>query len=245
MDNKKKKKIISLVVMAIIVIFVVISVILLKKNELERQQNVENQSQEENVSVEDLMQDVNATADSNIYDVATEYDGRKVLSVKTSVQFSVAFAGKIKEDLTSIEEAKTITEQQLPTNTGIYLGNQDNKVLEYINNYTNCTYGVSEEGYLELKEQNENNDYDNRIQKIMQSDNLYIVYCDGEMRIVDNITGEIGNYDFENIDPYQAYEYCKDENKMFVELTTNKKAELSDDEIFTALIELLEYDIEN
>ena len=243
MDNKKKKKIISLVVMAIIVIFVVISVILLKKNELERQQNVENQSQEENVSVEDLMQDVNATADSNIYDVATEYDGRKVLSVKTSVQFSVAFAGKIKEDLTSIEEAKTITEQQLPTNTGIYLGNQDNKVLEYINSYTNCTYGVSEEGYLKINEQTENNDYDDKIQKIMQSDNLYIVYCDGEMRIVDNITGEIGNYDFENIDPYQTYEYCKDENKMFVELTTNKQGQLSEEEIVTALLELLEYDI--
>lgn len=49
-----------------------------------------------------------------------------------------------------------------------------------------------------------------------------------------------GNYDFEDMDPYQAYEYCQDENRFFIELTTNKENRLSQEEIFMALLELLE-----
>ena len=42
------------------------------------------------------------------------------------------------------------------------------------------------------------------------------------------------------MDPYQAYEYCQDENRFFIELTTNKENRLSQEEIFMALLELLE-----
>lgn len=190
MDEKKRKKIITILI--ILLAICIILAIVVRNIQLKNEENMKAEdNKEENVSVEELMEDVNATADPDIYDIDTEYDGRKVLSVKTSVQFSVAFAGKINGDLQSIEEAQELTREQLPTTSGIYLGEQDNKILEYINNHTSCTYGVSDEGYLVINEQNENNDYDNRIQKIMQSDNLYIIYCDGEMRIVDSITGEI------------------------------------------------------
>ena len=47
------------------------------------------------------------------------------------------------------------------------------------------------------------------------------------------------------MDPYQVYEYCKDENRIFTEVTKNKKNKLEDEEIFNSLLELLEINIEN
>lgn len=47
------------------------------------------------------------------------------------------------------------------------------------------------------------------------------------------------------MDPYQVYEYCKDENRIFIEVTKNKKNKLEDEEIFNSLLELLEINIEN
>lgn len=243
--NKKKSVILCISFIVIIVIFVTVVYLKNKSNQensnATEQANAQNETS--NATVEELMQNVNATANSDIYEIQKEYDGREVLVVKPSLQFCVAFAGSINKNLASIEEAQTITEQNLPQDTGIYVGNSENKVLEYINEYTNSQYGVSDKGYLVLKESKENNDIDNRIQKVMNSDYLYIVYCDGTMKNIDNITGEILNYDFEDMDPYQAYEYCQDENRFFIELTTNKENRLSQEEIFMAFLELLELNL--
>ena len=243
--NKKKSVILCISFIVIIVIFVTVVYLKNKSNQensnATEQANAQNETS--NATVEELMQNVNATANSDIYEIQKEYDGREVLVVKPSLQFCVAFAGSINKNLASIEEAQIITEQNLPQDTGIYVGNSENKVLEYINEYTNSQYGVSDKGYLVLKESKENNDIDNRIQKVMNSDYLYIVYCDGTMKNIDNITGEILNYDFEDMDPYQAYEYCQDENRFFIELTTNKENRLSQEEIFMAFLELLELNL--
>ena len=246
-----KKKTITIFIIIIIIIFIV--AIIWGINNRDTQEDIEQSNQLDNEvntasetsnkTVEELMQDVNATADSEIYEIQTEYDGREVLVVKPSLQFSVAFAGTIKSDLTSIQEAQTITEQNLPQNTGIYIGNSENNVLEYINTYTNCQYGVSENGFLMIKENQENNDIDNRIQNIINGDNLYIVCCDGQMKMIDNITGEIIDYEFEKMDPYQVYEYLQDENRLFIELTTNKENRLTREEIFMSFLELLELDL--
>lgn len=242
----KKKSVILCISFIVIIVIILIAVYLNNKGNQENQNDTEQanaQNETSNATVEELMQNVNATANSDIYEIQTEYDGREVLVVKPSLQFCVAFAGSINKNLASIEEAQTITEQNLPQDTGIYVGNSENKVLEYINEYTNSQYGVSDKGYLVLKESKENNDIDNRIQKVMNSDYLYIVYCDGTMKNIDNITGEILNYDFEDMDPYQAYEYCQDENRFFIELTTNKENRLSQEEIFMAFLELLELNL--
>lgn len=191
--NKKKRVI--LCISFIVIIAIIVRVVCLNNKNNQENLNATEQTNEQNETsnaiVEELMQNVNATANSDIYEIQTEYDGREVLVVKPSLQFCVAFAGSINRDLTSIEEAQTITEQNLPQDTGIYVGNSENKVLEYINEYTNSQYGVSDTGYLVLEESKENNDIDNRIQKAMNSDYLYIVCCDGTMKNIDNITGEI------------------------------------------------------
>ena len=241
---KKKIITVSIIIIIIILIIAIVWGIIANQEDVEQLNQAENQSNvasgTSNMTVEELMQDVNATADADIYEIQTEYDGREVLTVKPSLQFSVAFAGTIQNNLTNIQEAQTITEQNLPQNTGIYLGNSENKILEYINSNTNCKYGVSENGYLTVEEKQENNDIDNRLQNKMESDDLYIMYCDGQMKTIDNITGEITDYPFEDMDPYQVYEYVKDENRIFIEVTTNKSNRLTENEIFESLLTLLE-----
>ena len=190
----KKKSVILCISFIVIIVIILIAVYSNNKGNQENQNDTEQanaQNETSNATVEELMQNVNATANSDIYEIQKEYDGREVLVVKPSLQFCVAFAGSINKNLASIEEAQTITEQNLPQDTGIYVGNSENKVLEYINEYTNSQYGVSDTGYLVLEESKENNDIDNRIQKIMDSNYLYIVRCDGTMKNIDNITGEI------------------------------------------------------
>ena len=243
-----KKKTITIFIIIIIVVLIVAIMWWTSNQEKTGQSNGHDNegniaSGTANKTVEELMQDVNATADSEIYEIQTEYDGREVLAVKPSLQFSVAFADTIQNGLTSIQEAQTITAQNLPQNAGIYIKNNENKILEYINNYTNCQYGVSENGFLMIKENQENNDIDNRIQNIINGDNLYIVCCDGQMKMIDNITGEIIDYEFEKMDPYQVYEYLQDENRLFIELTTNKENRLTREEIFMSFLELLELDL--
>ena len=194
MDKKRKKIIIFVSILLVIIILAVVIYMVQKDKTKEKNevgQNQEKNNTEQTNTVEELMQEVNSTADPDIYEVATEYDGREVLSVKTSMQFSVAFAGKINENIKNIDEAQKITQEKLPLSNGIYLGNKDNEILEYINKYTNCKYSVSDTGFLQIQENNEKNEFDNRIQTVMQSNNLYIIYCDGEIKIIDNINGEI------------------------------------------------------
>lgn len=62
----------------------------------------------------------------------------------------------------------------------------------------------------------------------------------GQWKTLIILQEKYGNYDFEDMDPYQAYEYCQDENRFFIELTTNKENRLSQEEIFMALLGLLE-----
>lgn len=239
-----KKKI--FVIITILIVVAIFLVIIFVNHEIKQSNGkgnvVENQVENENSeneTIEELKKSVNATADSNIYEVGTEYDGRQVLSVKSSTSFNVAFAGTINKDLKTVEEANNTIKEKIPTKTGIYLKDENNEFLKYINEYCLSKYNVTEDGYLAIKEDKEKNEFDSIIQNAIKNQKTYFIYCDGEIKNIDNITGEIMNYDFENIDPYQAYEYIQDNDKIFIELSTNKKNKLTSKEIFEATIELI------
>ena len=57
--------------------------------------------------------------------------------------------------------------------------------------------------------------------------------------IVDNLTGEIWDYNFENMDKYQTYEYFEDNDKMIIFITENTNNLLSNSDIFNSIIELM------
>ena len=58
--------------------------------------------------------------------------------------------------------------------------------------------------------------------------------------IVDDITGEILDYSFEDMDKYQTFEYFEDENKKIIFITENKSNQLKENEIIESLLNILE-----
>ena len=81
----------------------------LDKNEVQYQ---------ENTTVEDLKKQTSITGDDEIYEIQKEYDGRKVLTVKASIKYKVAFAGMIKKSAPKYDELDNILKQNLPKYAG-------------------------------------------------------------------------------------------------------------------------------
>ena len=57
-------------------------------------------------------------------------------------------------------------------------------------------------------------------------DKIYSITISSKCYIVDEITGEIQDYSFEDMDEYQTYEYFEDEEKMIICITENINKQL-------------------
>ena len=132
----KMKKYIKYVIIIVIIILIAIAIYFFsRKNETEDSQVIEYTPQEgveidknqvayqENVTVDELKADVGATGDNSIYDVTSEYDGRKILTIKPEVQFNVVLAGIIEnqmpEEIYSKVESKGAVQTFLKVNTDL------------------------------------------------------------------------------------------------------------------------------
>ena len=98
---------------------------------------------------------------------------------------------------------------------------------------------IDDGGYLKIDEKNNQNENDKKIEKIIKSKKQYILDISSVCYIVDDITGEILDYNFENMDKYQTYEYFEDNDKMIVFINENKGNQMSNKEIFKSVINLL------
>ena len=76
---------------------------------------------------------------------------------------------------------------------------------------------------------------------MINSDNLYVINMTGIAYERDYISGEIVEYPFEDMDPYQIIQPYKTGNKIILEITSNKNARLSDNEILEAIITYEQY----
>ena len=81
--------------------------------------------------------------------------------------------------------------------------------------------------------------YDKKIEKAINGDKIYSITISSKCYIVDEITGEIQDYSFEDMDEYQTYEYFEDEEKMIICITENINKQLDDKEIMKSVIDLL------
>lgn len=75
-----------------------------------------------------------------------------------------------------------------------------------------------------------------KLENMINSDNLYVINMTGIAYERDYISGEIVEYPFEDMDPYQIIQPYKTENKIILEITSNKNARLSDNEILETII---------
>ena len=245
---KKRKYIIIGVIILIIIVGLIIFFATRSSDEVlnnSKQENVANISnnteddvitEEEIKEVENIKNEINATGDTDIYQVEEEYDGRKILQVKPEVQFDVDLAGIIKA---SIPQEDEITELlgKAPSNNGIWISEQSRESFSNLlrnNNIDN--FAISNEGYLQINNNAENSNTINKLINMINSDKLYIINMTGIAYERDYISGEIVEYPFEDMDPYQVLEPYQKENKIILEITTNKNKKLTEKEILETII---------
>lgn len=197
----------------------------------------------DNATLEELKEEYKITGESELFEVQTENDGRKVLNIKPSINYKVAFCGMIKNMKPKMEELDKIFENNYPTKKGIWIKEIDReKILNYLNNnqFLHSKYKIDEEGYLNILEKNNQTDIDKKIQKLIMGDKQYIFSISSKCYMVDSVTGEIVENPYNELEKYQTYEYFKDEERMIIFITENKDSKMTKDEIFESVIDLLD-----
>lgn len=251
---KNKKYII--IGLAIIVIILVVALVIFfsrKNNEdgnnmvMVSENNVTNENAENNTSIvdqdtsnqnvveiENMKNEINATGNTDIYYVDEEYDGRKILQIKPDVQFDVDLAGIMKNSKPEENEINELVGKE-PTNNGVWISEQSREIFSNLLKNNNITdFNISDEGYLQINNSG-NNDMANKLVNMINSDRLYIINMTGTAYERDYISGEITEYPFEDMDPTQAIEPYQKDNKIILEITTNKMQRLSESEILDAV----------
>ncbi len=187
--------------------------------------------------LEQMKDEISAKGDTSIYQVEEEYDGRKILQVKPQVQFYVAFAGIIKNGKPEENELEKLN-KQMPTKTGIWISKQSrDEFMNLLNKNNIDNFSIDEEGYLKSNGSIEDDKIAKKLEKMTNSSNLYIIDIKGSIYERDYITGEITENSFEEIDPNQTIETYTDENKIILELTTNKSKVIQSEEILMDIVQ--------
>ena len=132
--------------------------------EEEKEEEVNEQEQEQ---ITQIIENQGLEADENIYEIATEYDGREVVRVKPSIQYQVALAGMLKKDIPEFSEINDLL-KQAPTHTGIWIEETAReKFLSILKNITNANYEINDEGFLVQNTTWNMNKYDNGIKQML------------------------------------------------------------------------------
>lgn len=182
-----------------------------------------------------MQSQINSTANPNIYKIEEEYDGRKILQIKPEVQYVVDLAGVLKNGKPLENEVEELLKGS-PNKNGIWISEQSRQqFLNLLANNNINNFYISDEGYLQSSESTENQ-LATKLENMINSNNLYVINMTGISYERDYISGEIIEYPFEDMDPYQIIQPYKAENKIILEITSNKNARLSDNEILETII---------
>ena len=220
----------------IIIVLVILLIIILCVTIIVSNQEKEQQEQAEVTQIQEIKNETGATADTNIYQVGTEYDGREMLQVKPEVQMQAVWAGIEKNGSPTEEETNSLWESK-PTETGIWVSpNSREKFLTILNDNEIRNFKINEEGYL-YKEETSQSDIAKRIEEMINSNMIYIIDISGTCYIRDEMTGELVEYPFEKMDPYQVCEPYYYENNIILEITTNEAGKLTNQEILSAIVQ--------
>ena len=195
--------------------------------------NIENVSDTE---LEDMKNSINATGDISIYQVEKEKDGRKILQIKPQIQFFVDLAGIIKKSIPEENELEMLV-KEAPTTNGVWISPQSRELfLKLLDKNEISDFNILDNGYLN-NNGNIKNDIEGKLEKMINSNKLYIINITGIAYQRDYISGEIVEYPFEEMDPEQVLESYRDENKIILELSTNKAHKLTDKEILETIVQ--------
>lgn len=239
-----KKRNITLIVIGICIIIgiglVFIKLTIHNKNEVE-DENItaeEIDIYDKNV-INEIKNEINATADTDMYQIEEEYDGRQILQIKPNIQFQTVLAGILKKDKPLEEEIQGLIENK-PTQNGIWIAESSRETfLKLLKDNEINNYAINEKGYLhEIAESNK--EEAKKLKTAIQSNQLYILDISGMCYTRDELSGEIIEYPFEKMEPYQVVDTYQDNNSKILEITTNQQGKLSNQEILKDILLNLE-----
>lgn len=243
----KKGKFIIILMIAI-VIFIIIFTIMHQKfftkkdnefeNKADKIENTDISNSSDNINeIEELKKQLNSTADTNIYQIDEEQDGRKILQVKNEVQFNVDLAGIIKNGKPEENEIEDLVKKK-PKKSGIWISKQSReKFLQLLKNNNIESFEIDNDGFLKLKTKNTEIAIEKEIQDMIESNNHYIINMTGVSYERDYISGEIIEYPFEDMDPAQIIEPYILNDYIILEITSNKNKEIPNKDIIESIVE--------
>ena len=240
------KKNILIVLLLAIVVVIVIGLIFNNKKENSDQNILQNEIKSDEFmnrivstdsnEINAIKNEINATGQTDIYQIEEEYDGRKIIQVKPDVQYQVALAGIIKNGIPAEDEINTILEQA-PNSSGMWISESSReKFMELLNSNNIVDFEITNEGYLKCNKQENLTEQEEKLKDMAESDKLYVIDVSGKTYQRDYISGEVIEYPFEEMDPYQVLEPYEIENSIILGVTSYKENRLSNKEILDAII---------
>ena len=238
--NKRIK--IILLIIAIIIFIAIIGIVILKNNSEDKSNKEEWKNDfsevdkneinyKNNTTINELKEEMKIEADSNLYEITQEYDGRKTLSIKTNILYKVAFAGIIKQEKPTLEEIDKIFDENYPQKDGIWVSKQSRDVfIKMINEESSVKYNINDEGYLVIQvDSGSNNEIDNKIKSIFNSNKKIIVDINSYDYEVDVVTGEIVKYPFEQLG--DSIDIVSNNSDKIIVITKNQNNKYTNKEI--------------
>ena len=216
------KKFLISIILTIIVIIVAVTIDKSENHDIHQNNEAEN-TVETNKTVEELKQETGATATEDIYEIQKEYDGREILTIKPDIQYKTVLAGILKNGQPSIQEIEELDVSNFHKGVWISEISRD-KFLQILKKCGIENFEIDNEGYL-YKKQESSNEYSLKLEKLINSDELIIIDITGKCYIRDEMTGNIVEYPFKDMDLYQICETYNTQGSTIIVITTNNVKE--------------------
>lgn len=216
------------VIISVILIIIALLVVFVVKN-LEEEQSTENSASvkedtENEKTIEELKTEIGATASEDIYEIQQEYDGREILTIKPNEQYNTVLAGILKNGQPSIQEIEQLDLSKFKKGIWISEVSRD-KVLQILKKCKLENFDIDKEGYL-YKKEDSTNEYSVKLENLINSNELTIIDITGTCYIRDEMTGEVVEYPFKDMDLYQICERYNTEGSSIIIITTNPVKEI-------------------
>ena len=230
------KKIIPIIIICILTI-IIIAFITSNSHEdvVDVNNTTNNEIKYDTNIIENIKNEINSTADTNMFQVETEYDGRPIIQIKPEIQYTTVLAGIIENKKPEESEIEEIL-KKAPTETGVWISEQSREnFLNLLSKNNINNFSIDDNGYLKIdKTSNDNNS--KQLENMINSEYLYIIDMSGTCYMRDDVSGEIIEYPFEEMDPYQLIEPFSDENNIIFVMTTNSENLMTDEEMLDGLL---------
>jgi len=212
-----KGKHLKIFFIVVILIAIVLILITLKNNKNPRNDNISNV--EESKTVEEIKKAIGATADAELYEIQEEYDGREILTIKPDIQYKTVLAGILKNDQPSIQDIEKIDLSNF--HAGVWISEVSrSKFLQILKKCKIENFDIDNDGYLYKKDVS-SKEYSTKLDNLINSNILTIIDITGTCYIRDEMTGDVVEYPFKDMDLYQIYERFDTEGSSIIIITTN------------------------